>query len=65
MCNFLIGLCKLHEIIVEFIVINNFVNLFDPFVIHKHFVVTVSYFFFPIHKLLVLWLKLVAKGLDV
>jgi hypothetical protein len=54
--DFSILLSQLHVIIIKFIVIDNLINLFNPFIVHKHLVITISDSFLSGDKLLVLGL---------
>lgn len=48
---FFVLLRQLHEVVVEFIVVDDFINLFYPFVVHEHLIVPVRDGFFAVHKL--------------
>jgi hypothetical protein len=63
--NFLILLSQLHIVIVEFVVVDDFVDLLDPFIVHEHLVVAVGDGLFAGDELLVLGLQFVAQGIDV
>ena len=54
--NFLILFSKLHVVTIEFIVVDNLVDLFDPLIVHEHLVVAVGDGFFAGDELLVLGL---------
>ena len=51
---FLVLLGELHVVIVEFIVVDYFIDLLDPLVIHEHFIEAVGYSLFSGYELLVL-----------
>ena len=58
--DFLILFSELHIVIIKLIVVDNLVDLFNPFVVHEHLVVTVGDGFLSGYELLVLRLEFVS-----
>jgi hypothetical protein len=53
-CNLFVDISKLHVIFIHLVVVDHFVNLLDPLIVHKHAVVALGDHFLASYKLVVL-----------
>lgn len=63
--NLPIALSQLHAVLIQLVIVDNLVDLFDPLVVHEHLVISLSNHLLPVHKLLILRFHLEPIGLDI
>lgn len=64
-CDLLVDISQLHMILIHFVVIDYFIDLFHPLIVKEHRIVALCYYLLTAHELIVLRLESKPKSLDV